>query len=330
MIFTQASNVNNSIYGKAAAPIRMCIEQKAEAFEEQSLLPKIFRMDTSTNWGERVTSVTAASGLKPVGENGATPKDTMTEGYPKTFEHMTWKDSFEITREMVDDTSMLDLRNRPQNFVTAAYRTREEFGAALVAGAMGGETSINYKGMSFSVAGADGLPVFSTAHPAKVRGDTQTNLFANDFSMEALTKAQAAMKLFKGDNREILNIAPKTIIIPVDWELQQAVYQVVGSHEQPGTPNNGNNVQFGMWNVISWPYLNQFIADGVKPWILFDEDYNEANAGNMWLDRVEMEFTQRVDENTHALVHDVYARWSAGFADWRQMCVGGIPGGTTL
>ena len=329
MKFTEVGNLAESIYGKSLAPIRMFIETKAEAWEQESILPSVFNTQKSDSWAEKVTGLTATDGFMPVGENGAHPHDQMQEGYSKTIEHMTWKDSFALSREIVDDGKLMDMKSRPQAFVNGFYRTREMFGAALLGNAIQGNTSATFKGASFDCASADGLSMFNTAHTSKVSGGTQSNCFSNAFSLTALNKVQAAMQLFKGDNGEILNVSPKTILIPVDAALREAVFQAIGSHEIPGQANRGNNVQMGMWNVVTWPYLNQFITSGTSPWVLIDDDYNEANGGGVWFDRVELEVTERIDNN-NALVHDGYARFGAGFADWRAFAVGGVTGGTSL
>ena len=42
IIFSEGSGLNDSIFGKCQAPIRMFLEKKAEAFEEQSMLKEFF------------------------------------------------------------------------------------------------------------------------------------------------------------------------------------------------------------------------------------------------------------------------------------------------
>ena len=45
IIFSEGSGVNDSIFGKSQFPIRMLIEKKAEAFENLSVIDKIFSME---------------------------------------------------------------------------------------------------------------------------------------------------------------------------------------------------------------------------------------------------------------------------------------------
>ena len=57
--------------------------------------------------------------------------------------------------------------------------------------------------------------------------------------------------------------------------------------------------------------------------------YNEAYGGAVWFDRVNLEVRSELAGND-ANVWKGYARWSAGFNDWRFACCGGISGGTQL
>ena len=79
--FSEGSGLNDSIYGKSQAPLRMLIESRAEAFEEKSILNEVFMMDESKHWAEKYSTLTAMDGFDPVGENGAYPVDGMEEGY---------------------------------------------------------------------------------------------------------------------------------------------------------------------------------------------------------------------------------------------------------
>ena len=83
IVFSEGSGLNDSVYGKCQAPIRMFLEQRGEQFEQQSVLKDLFLMGTSDNYGDMLTTMTAMSGFEPVGENGAYPADGMQEGYRK-------------------------------------------------------------------------------------------------------------------------------------------------------------------------------------------------------------------------------------------------------
>ena len=83
--FTEGSGLQDSIFGKSQAPIRMFLEKRGEAFEQKSVLPYIFEMETSKHWAEKFTTMTAMDGFQPVGENGEYPEDMMQEAKNAPF-----------------------------------------------------------------------------------------------------------------------------------------------------------------------------------------------------------------------------------------------------
>ena len=328
--FSEASGVNDSIFGKSQGAIRMLIEKRGEAFEQESVVKKLFKHDKSNHWAEKYVSLTAMEGFKVAGENGAYPADGQEEGFSKVLEAVTWKDSFSLSREIVEDSKTIDLRKKPAGFVTAYYRTREKFGAALLGGAISGSPAVNYAGGRFSTAASDGKNLFAADHPAKIKGADQSNLFSDAFSADALGQLEVTMQNTRGDNDEILDVAPDTIVIPNVHSLKKAVFAAIGADKDPETANNGFNYQFGRWNVIVWSYLNQYITAGTAPWLLLDSRYNKEYGGLVWLDRVELEVSSKIDDNTDANVWRGRARFTAGFHDWRAIACAGVAGATPL
>ncbi len=330
IIFSEGSGLNDSVYGKCQAPIRMFLEKRGEQFEQESVLKNLFLMGTSKNYGDLMTTMTAMSGFDPVGENGAYPSDGMQEGYQKMLVYDTWKDSFRVSAEIIEDSKLMDLKKQPAAFMTSYQRTRERFGAALYAGAISGKKSIQYRGKAFDISCADGGNLFATNHKPKVSGANQSNMFSDAFSVDALGRMETRMHLFKGDNDEILDVAPDTILIPEDADLKKSVFAAIGADKDPVTANNAFNYQYGRWTVIVWSYLNQFLAGGAAPWVLLDSRYNQNYGGAVWNDRIQLAVRSTVDENTDANVWRGRSRFNATFNDWRFAAVGGVTGGTTL
>lgn len=327
--FSEASGVNDSVFGRSQAPIRMFLEKKGEAFEQISMIPALFNMGTSTHWSEKFTAMTAMDGFRPVGENGAYPMDGMQEGYSKTLEHMTWKDQFSVSREMVDDGKLMDFKKQPAGFIAGYHRTREKFAAALFGSAIEKRGTVQFGGKNFDATCADKKCLFASDHPSILKKGAQCNLFEDAFSDDALGAMESKMQDFRGDNGEVLDVAPDTILIPNEHSLKKAVFAAIGADKDPNTANNGFNYVFGRWNVIVWPYLNQFITKGTLPWVLLDSKYNEEYGGAVWLDRVNLEVRSEIASND-ANVWKGYSRFTAGFNDWRFAAVGGVHDGDTL
>lgn len=330
IVISEGSGRLDSLYGKFQAPITSCIEDVVEAWKRKEIGPKIFRQVKSEHWAEAFTSVTAASDWQVVGENGAHPTNGFEEGYPKTIVNQVWKSQMAISRELRDDCKIGEMTKRATKLTDSFYRTRERFFANLFGTASQGSTSVTINGFDFDCGSADGLCLFDKAHPAKVQGAAQCNMFSTAFSEEALGAAMTAMQNYKGDNGETLGLEPDTLIIPNIAALKKNVFSVLGSYETTGSANNDFNYLFGSMRVLVWPYLNDYLGeDNTAPWFLMDSSYNEQCDGAVWLDRVDCEITSRLGANDEN-IWDGYARLSAGFVDWRFILGGGLNGGASL
>lgn len=326
------SGLVDSIYGNCQVPIKSFLEKQGEAFEQESLLKVLFRMQNSNHWAEAYGGETAMENFMPVGEGGAYPTTGFQEGNKQTIENEEWKQSFSVTQTLVEDNQLGTMKSRANKLITAYHRTREEFGRAMYAGALKG-TSVTFGGKTFKTTSADGVSLFSKSHVNKVDKKTQSNLYAGTFSAAALDAVETNMQNTKGDNGQLLAIAPDTILIPNDAALKRAVFEVIGADKDPSTSNNGFNYQYGRWNVICDPYLTLALSKlGIsdKPWILLDSKFIQDNDGAIFQNRINLQVKSEIDSNNDNNVWKGRARFSAGFVDWRFAAVGGMTGGTAL
>ena len=331
--FTVGSGLADSAFGLIQGPLKMMIQKQAEPFEAASIRKKVFREVSSKHAMESYGQMGSMNGPKPVAENGAYPSTEWGESYRKTLENVTWKNQFSISREAIEDDQILELQTKPIAFSTAHYRTEEEFGAAIYAGAMMRKTSIAYEGKNFDIACADGKPLFFDKHPAHPNGSykkTQCNMFANEFSNKALVAAETKMQMFVDDNGKLLSVRPDTILIPNDAMMKYKVLEAIGAEKDPETSINGFNMNFGRWNVIGWSYLNQFLEDGFAPWVLLDSNLIQNGISAIWQSRKGFECRSVYDEDTDANVWKDRSRFNATFADWRFAAIGGVTGGQEL
>lgn len=327
------SGLNGTIYGDCQVPLKAFLESRGEAFQRESLLPYLYRMEKSRHWAERYSSETAMGDFEPVGEGGDYPKTGFEDGYFRDIVNMTFKQSFSVTQELVEDCLLGTMKQRANKLVTAYGRTREKFGRILYAGGLYG-TTVSYKGKTFDCGSADGQALFSKTHPNKVNGAKQTNLYKGTFTNTLLGKIETEMQNIKGDNGELLGVAPDTIWIPNDAALKDAVFSAVGADKEPTSGNNAFNYQFGRWNIIVDPYLTAALTDlgksSEKPFFLLDSKFIELNDGPIFQDRVPLDVKSVIDNNNDNNVWQGRARFGAGFADWRFVAVGNMSTGTDL
>lgn len=327
------SGLNGTIYGDCQVPLKAFLESRGEAFQRESLLPYLYRMEKSRHWAEHYSSETAMGDFEPVGEGGDYPKTGFEDGYFRDIVNMTFKQSFSVTQELVEDCLLGTMKQRANKLVTAYGRTREKFGRILYAGGLYG-TTVSYKGKTFACGSADGQALFSKTHPNKVNGAKQTNLYKGTFTNTLLGKIETEMQNIKGDNGELLGVAPDTIWIPNDAALKEAVFSAVGADKEPTSGNNAFNYQFGRWNIIVDPYLTAALTDlgksSEKPFFLLDSKFIELNDGPIFQDRVPLDVKSVIDNNNDNNVWQGRARFGAGFADWRFVAVGNMSTGTDL
>lgn len=332
IVFSKGSALNDSIYGKSEAPIRAFLEKAVYAYEDESTINKIFKMVDSEHYAEKFGGITGfASGFQPVGEGSPYPTDERQEGYSKTLENITWKDSFSITQEMIEDSVILDLsRTGARAFIDQYHLTREKYGSQLLIGAVSG-TSTSFRGLTMNCTSADGVSLFSTAHTSKTGNtDTQSNKFEGALSADVIGQIETKMQNFTDDNGELLNIAPDTIIIPNDHTLKKTLFAAIGADKDPDTANNGYNYQFGRWTVIVSPYLNALIGETDKPFFMLDSKYNENYDGLLFLDRIPLTIKSYIDDETDNNVWAGRSRFVCGANNWRAIAAGGVTGATAL
>lgn len=326
------SGLVDPIFGKCQVPLASYIEKLGEAFERESLLKYLFHFENSRHWAEQHSSETAMDDFVPVGEGGEYPRTGFESGYDRIIENMTFKQSFSVTQELVEDAQLGEMKRRARKLITAYDRTREKFGRALYAGGIYG-TTVSFGGKSFACNSADGLALFHKEHVNKVNGKKQCNLYKGNFTATLLGKIETEMQQITGDNGELLAVSPDTILIPNDAALKDAVFSAIGADKEPTTSNNAYNHQFGRWNVITDPYLTQALAamgKTDKPFILLDSKFLETGDGAIFQERKKLEVKSVVDQNNDNNSWRGRARFGAGFVDWRFAAAGNISTGKDL
>lgn len=333
MIFSKASGVNDSVFGKSQEPIRMYLEGLAESFEAKSMLKEIFYQDKTSEFGEKYVQETSLGNFMPVGEGGEYPRTSMQEGYSKFIEPEEWKLQFGITQTMVEDGKLgKAIKKRGQNFVQSYARTRELFGANLLMSAI--NPTMSFGGKTFDITGADGKAFFHAEHPSATLGTKlkQSNRFDEVFSYDALAYVEEAMQKFKDDDGNLLNINPQTIIIPNNARIKKAVFEVLNAEGMPGNANNDGNFVFGRWNVITWNHLNNpaGITDKTDWWIVADMDANEMLEGLIWLERIPLSVRSWIDNNNDNNMFNGRGRYGASPNNWRPFAACTPGAGTKL
>ncbi len=333
MIFSKASGVNDSIFGKSQEPIKMMLEQQEEAFQKMSIIDKVFYMDETKDFANKYTIETSLGNFSPVGENGKYPESTFQEGYSKTIEPETWKNQFSVTQEMVEDAKFGKVKSRASAFMLSYNRTKELFAAGIIN--KGNATTMTFMGKNFDISGADGKAMFATDHPSITGGTgTQSNLYDAAFSYDNLNYLEEKAHYLTDDDGNILSVTPDTIIIPDKASIKKLVFEAIGSELNPTTANNGINVNASRWNVIISPYLTAFAGttSGLDTWFIMDSAFNEAYQALIWLDRIPLTTKSYINDNDDSNVFAGRSRYSAGINNFRTILCGapGLSGASSF
>jgi len=334
MLFSKASGVNESVYGKSQEPIKMFLEELEEAWQKQSILKYIFCMDKTSNFAEKYSYETSLGDFEPVGEGGKYPESGFQEGYDRVVEPDEWKLSFPVTQTMIEDARMGKVKRKAHGFMRSHGRTRELFGLAFLNAGNATTMTFGKNNKVFNIAAADGQALFSTAHPSKTGGTAnQSNLYNAVFSYDTLCYGEEKMHYFKDDDGNILTVSPDTIIIPDKAVTKKLVFDAIGCEGIPGTADNSFNYQFGRWNVIISPLLTNWSGiSGGDVVYLVDSKYNEAYECMPWLDRIPLSVKSYIDENTDNNIFKGRARYGAAPNNWRHILAiaPGLSGASTF
>ena len=296
----------------------------------------VFNVRKSNRFGEKIGSITTFSDFTPTSADGADAAlDDIISGPTKTIQHTTFKKLFTITREMNEDNEVDLMQAKARGMVQAYKRTRAAFASALLtanAESLSEVKSITFGGVSgFDCTSADGKAVFATDHPTAVDDTvTQSNIFTNAFGSDTkmLNILANIGRGFKNNSNLHMGYTFDTIIIPSNCPaLEDMIKKVIRSEQQPGSNYNDVNTQKGLWKLIVDP--SWYVSDGSEPFILLSSAANKELIGNKFYDRVALDITGDVNITNNNMTWNGYSRFSAGFASWQHMIMGGAKHGST-
>lgn len=329
IIISEASALNNALFGEVQYPIASFLESRIEAIDSQSIANKITREVKSTHAREGYAGMTTGGNFKATPENGEYPVTDIEVAYTKDIPNITFKNSFSVSREMLDDSNFKEIFKRATGLVRSYARTKERFFFQMLGAALQNKSSFVQDGMTIPTTAYDGKNMFSAAHVGKKSGKKISNAYQDAFSEETLGEMATRMQNFTDENGNVLNIQPDTILIPNIADLKRQVFAVIGSEKVPGSGNNDYNYLFGNWNVWVTPYLNEFIADDSAPFILLDSRMVQEEDVFIRQEREPLNITSWIERND-ANTWGGRCRFGGGFVDYRGMVAGGLSFGDTL
>ena len=328
--FSKHGGLNDEAWKVIDTELSMVIQDTdTEKNKDDELVKSLFNVKSSKKFGEKQGSMTEFGNFVEVSEGDNAIQDDIQMGFSKLIEHVQFLKGFTCTREAKDDGNIDMMKQAAANFVRAYKRSRAQFASDCLTSE--GATFL-YGGKSYDKTTGDGKGLFATDHPGKRTGvGTQSNVFTDAFGTDAtvLYKLANVGRNFKNQSGNVMGYTFDTIVIPGNAPaLEDTVKKIIHSHQVVGSNFNDINTQEGIWKLIvdhRWT-----AAAGTAPYIIMSSEANkELNAG-VFYDRVALDIANEVDINSRNLKWSGYARWSAGFYDWRAFILGGAQSGSSL
>ena len=328
--FSKHGGLNDEAWKVIDTELSMVIQDTdTEKNKDDELVKALFNVKTSKKFGEKQGSMTEFGNFGEVTEGDNGIADDYSMGFSKLIEHHQFIKTFMCTREAKDDGNIDIMKQTAANFVRAYKRSRAQYASdALVTE---GSTFL-YGGNSYDKTTGDGKALFATDHPGKKTGvAAQCNVFTTAFGTDAtnLYKLANIGRNFKNQSGNVMGYTFDTIIIPGNTPaLEDLIKRIIHSHQIVGSANNDINTQEGIWKLVvnhRWE-----AASGTAPYIIMSsEAQRELNAG-VFYDRVALDVSNEVKNASRNLEWSGYARWSAGFYDWRAFIMGGAQSGESI
>ena len=329
--FSENSGVNNGLWKDTDLAIRSwLLDFDTEKNKYDDTLNAMFNVKKSDQFGEKLGSVTEFSDFEIVPEGGKAVQDEIQEGFDKLIVHEQMLKGFTITKVMLEDKKVEDMKVKAEGFMRAYKRSRLAEATALLTGATA--TTVKWGGKTLDASCNDKGALFATNHPSIKGSGTQSNIFTNDFGSDdtVLYKLMNVGRNFVNSSEQPMGYDFDTIMIPSDAPaLEKLIQKIIGSKQAVGSNYNDINVLEGKIKLVVNPLWK---TPGVskKPFIIMSSEANKELRGNMFYDRVALEVDDWVDHNSADLNFSGRYRAGCGFNAWQHIIMGGAASGSSL
>lgn len=262
---------------------------------------QIFDVRSSDRKYEKITGFSGFGTLVNKLEGETITYDNPYQGYDTTFTHLTYGLAFRVTMEMQQDDLYDVIKRMPAALAETVVRYKDTKAAEIFNNAFLDTASDFMSGM-------DGKVLCATDHPLAGGGSYANTITAADLSVTSLEEALYTMRLTVGDRNELIDLEPKTLLIPP--HLERIAHELLKSSGRPDTANRADNwlATQGL-NVLVWNRLTD-----TDTWFLLSE---KSRHNLIMYNRQELETDSDRDFNTKDHIYSVVTRFSYGWADWR-------------
>jgi hypothetical protein len=286
-VFTQRQHPRQELFKRTAI---FTIENSQRAFEDYQAVGGL----STEAWNE-------------FERTGRVPYDAIAKGWLTRLEHREFAKGIQIKRKLMDDNLYpgapipKSITNDVVQLKDSAELFREKSAADVF---NNGFTDSGTDSAGYSVAGADGVGLLSTAHTVTPGGTTVANEGTRALTSDNLVLTKNDMRSFVDSEGELTAAHPDLLLVPP--ELEETALKIVSGDLDPDSANNTINVNKNRYRVVVWDYLTDANA-----WFLIDSTLMSQHL--IWLDRVMPEFNAEYDGDTHIGKWRAYMRFSRGW-----------------
>lgn len=345
-IIIRDNTVNGDMWNEWATLLNAAImDADAQQNHYDDLVNALANVQKSKRWGEKATTIGGLGDYMTKAEGADADYDYFAEGYAKFIEHITFSKTVSISKEMVDDNQIAEMKSRAINLVQAYKRTRAKLLSQALTTSVGLTKTMTFGGKyGIDIGSADNLALFNSAHTLKnspratssvlpagaitssvlpAVKETQSNLFTNALGNNStmLNRLANIMRNFKDDGGEILGLEADTVIVPGNRPaLEDTVKKIIGSDGEIGTNNNDINTQRGKWKLVV-DYLWTPVSG--NPYIIMSSEANKSLLATRLYDRTPLDIENEIKTESRNLVYNGFARIGVGFTNWRHVIMAG-------
>ena len=247
------------------------------------------------------------SGLPDVPEfNGKLSYVGNAPGFHTTIEPKEYAMGVQTQRKFIDDNKWGVLRNTSADMTRALGRTKEKARADIWNNAFSSAFTF--------MQSEEGLSLCNDSHTTKSGTSTSSgfdNAGTSSLSKTSVAATWLAMRGFRDSISERIDMDDSFSIIVPD-ALGDAAEEIVGTTKGLDTGNGNVNPQEGRYIVERYMRLDD---TSTTNWFMVNNTLMKKNL--LWINHTENDYANTVDFETFALKHSIYARWAAGFKDWR-------------
>jgi hypothetical protein len=287
-------NQFNKLFSSSALPVleKIIFENYNKTADFIPKIMNVMPMDRDIVQSLQVSGLPAVP-ENPEGEN--LDYSELVQGYAKTYNALKYRLGVKITKEMIEDGKLIDMKKLAEELGKSMFTTRQVQGASVL-----------NNGFSSSFNGPDGVPLFSASHPLFAVGGTDDNTDAADLAVSALRTAIIDMRDTRNAQGLRVPHMAKKLVVSISDQFLAA--ELINSVLKPGVSTNDANTLPGL-EIVVCDYLNDSALDA---WFLLS-DSHDLN----FFQRSPMEVMDDLDFDGDALKIQCRERFAVGFNDWR-------------